>query len=38
MIVTRNKITKNTPNSAPMTIYCAVREESKFKMLNSNNN
>ena len=34
---TRNKTatTKNTCNSAPMTIYWAVGEKSKFKMLNS---
>ena len=38
MMFTRNKTTKNTCNSAPTTIYCAVGEKSKFKMLNSNNN
>ena len=35
---TRNKTTKNTCNSAPTTVYCAVGGKSKFKMLNSNNN
>ena len=34
---TRNKTMKNTFNSAPTTIYCAVGEKSKFEMLNSNN-
>ena len=38
ILFTRNKTPKNTCNSAPMTIYCAVREKSKWKMLNSNNN
>ena len=38
IMFTRNKTTKNTCNSAPTTIYCAVGEKSKFKMLNSNNN
>ena len=38
MMFTRNKTTKNTCNSAPTTIYCAVREKSEFKMPNSNNN
>ena len=38
MMSTRNKATKNTCNSAPTRIYCAVREKSKFKTLNSNNN
>ena len=37
-MVTRNKATTNTCNSAPTTIYCAVAEKSKFKMLNSSNN
>ena len=38
MMFTRNKTTKNTCNKAPTTVYCAVGEKSKFKMLNSNNN
>ena len=38
MMITRNKTTKIACNSAPTTIYCAVGEKSKFKMLNSNNN
>ena len=38
MMFTRIKATKNTCNSAATTIYCAVGEKSKFKMLNSNNN
>ena len=36
-MVTRNKATQNTCNVAPMTIYCVVREKSKFEMLCSNN-
>ena len=35
MMVTRNKTTKNICNSNPTTIYCAVGEKSKFKMLHS---
>ena len=38
MMFTRNKTIKNTCNSAPTIIYCAVGEKSKLKMLNSNNN
>ena len=38
MMVTRNKTTKNTCNSAPTTMYCAVGEKPNFIMLNSNNN
>ena len=34
-MVARNKTTKNTCNSVPTTIYCAVVEKSKFKMLDS---
>ena len=37
MMVTRNRTTKNTCNSTPTTIYCAVGEKSKFTMLHSNN-
>ena len=37
MAVTGNKTTKNTCSSVPTTIYCAVWEKSKLKMLNSNN-
>ena len=37
MMVTGNKTTKNTYNSAPTTIYCAVREKSKFKMIKCKN-
>ena len=37
MMFTRNEI-KNTCSSAPLTIYCAVGEKSKFEILNSNNN
>ena len=37
MMVTRNKTTKNTCNNVPTTIYCAVGEKSKLKMLNPNN-
>ena len=33
MMVTRNKTTKNTCNSAPTTVYFAVRDKSKFKIL-----
>ena len=36
-MVTRNKTTKNTCNSAPTTMYCAVEAKSKSKMLNSSN-
>ena len=32
MMVKRNKATKNTCNSAPTTIYCAVGEKSKIKI------
>ena len=38
VLITINKTTKSTCNSAPTTIYCAVGEKLQFKMLNSNNN
>ena len=38
MMFTRNIINNTCNSSAPTTVNCAVREKSKFKMLNSNNN
>ena len=36
-MLTRNKTAKNKCDSAATTIYCAVRKNSMFKMLNYNN-